>query len=615
MRVRFDAKAASLLSSRLRSAAVELSRQSQEREAAVLDVQIDFSGVAQVVFERACTIALHDRMALIDVFSMVADQVDAVAQQAAAEQERRDALDSWYERERVRLHNQIPGDPLQALKDEVARDLDPRPSTEPIRPRPLCVSFGVRARYHSTEGAPTSGRSSADPMRLRSFLGVARALDREAGDLVNRLSGDWTEFRDSCSWAPIERMDALGGLMGLLNENADDANWLERVAEAFERAGGGDLSDVAIGTCAIGRQPAPLRHLLDRSLTSPDVLAAWRDSGLRPSDVAGLPLATQIAFADLDGLPAAARDAASRAVLDAAERDPMGVYLALGLGSGEGIGLAEFTEQMNALRAAVRDADEKARKLAGPPAGQVAQLVGLSVDDGALVGAISLGNLDTADRVTVNVPGALTTVGSMEQNVRVANDLFEGAARIDDVGSFAVVSWIGYHTPAGPEALSDARADSGSPRLSGFIDGFLDARADLPPENISLLNHSYGSPTAVDACRDIRHRIDALVSYGSAGVDPDIDLKDLNVDKVFATEADADGTADIGRLWGLGPRVDPRTLDGAIIFSAEEGDGTKAVTGHDMSPDESNGDVGYLSPDATSFKSVVEIMATGDVVR
>lgn len=581
----------------------------------MLDAQSDFSGVAQVVFERACTIALNDRMALIDVFTTLADQVDAVAEQAAAEQERRDALDSWYEREKVRLHARVPGDPLQELKDEVARELDPRPSSEPIRPRPLYVSFGVRARYHSTEGAPTSGRSSADPMRLRSFVGVSRALDREAADLVNRLSGDWSEFRDSCSWVPIEGVDALGGLRGLLNENADDANWLERVAEAFERAGGGTLSDVAIGTCAIGRQPAPLRHLLDRSLTSPDVLAAWRDSGLRPSDVAGLPLATQIAFADLDGLPAAARDAASRAVLGAAERDPMGVYLDLGLGSGEGIGLAEFTKQMSALRDAVRDADDKATRLPVPEEQRVAQLVGLSVDDGALVGAISLGNLDTADRVSVNVPGAFTTIADMKQNVRVANDLFGGAAFIHPDTSFAVVSWMGYHTPSGPEVFSDARAHSGSPRLSGFIDGLLDARADLPPENTTLLNHSYGSPTGTDACRDLRHRIDALVSYGSAGVDSGLDLKALNVDKVFATEADADETADIGRLWGLGPRVDIRTLDDAIILSAEEGDETKAVTGHDMSPDESNGQVGYLSPDATSFKSVVEIMATGDVVR
>ncbi|PPI68141.1 hypothetical protein C5E12_12145 [Rathayibacter rathayi] len=615
MQVRFHAETAAVLSSRLRCAAEDLGRQGVERQASVVDVETDFAGIAQQLFARACQTSVDDRRELIASLRTLADQVDRMAEQAAQEQRRRDDLDGWYERETARLRARVPGDPTQAMQDEWARITDPRPSSEPLRPRPIRVSFRAQGRSHSAEGAPASGRSSADPVRLRSFVGVARALDREAHDLWSRLSGVWTDFTASCSWAPIEQMDVLDSFVSFLSENAWDADWVERVAEAFERAGGGLLSDVTIGTCALGRLPSPLRKLLDPALASPDVLAAWTASGLTPADVAGLPLSTQIAFADLDGLPAAARDAASRAVLAAAECDPQWVYLALGLGGGQGIGLTEFTAQMSALREAVRDADDKAKRLPTGPEGKVAQLVGLSVDDGALVAAISLGDLDTADRVTVNVPGALTTVGDMKQNVRVAKDLFDGAAKVDEVGSLAVVSWIGYHAPGNLEVWSDERADSGSPRLGGFIDGVLDARRDVPPESTTVLAHSYASPLTVDACSDLRHRIEAFVSYGSVGVGRDTDVDELNVDKVFATEADFDVWANVGRLGNLGPRVDLRMIDGVRTLSAAEGDGTRAVTGHDMSPDESTGAVGYLSPDSTSFASVVQVIATGDVIR
>ncbi|PPH28887.1 hypothetical protein [Rathayibacter rathayi] len=69
----------------------------------------------------------------------------------------------------------------------------------------------------------------------------------------------------------------------------------------------------------------------------------------------------------------------------------------------------------------------------------------------------------------------------------------------------------------------------------------------------------------------------------------------------------------MGRFWGLGQRIDLRTIDGVRTLSAQQGDGTRAVTGHDMSPDESTGAVGYLSPDSTPFASVVRVMA-GEVV-
>lgn len=108
------------------------------------------------------------------------------------------------------------------------------------------------------------------------------------------------------------------------------------------------------------------------------------------------------------------------------------------------------------------------------------------------------------------------------------------------------------------------------------------------------------------------HRINDFVAYGSPGFPTGTEVTDLNVDEVHATEASADGTAILGRLSAGPSRTDPREVSGVHVFSSEEGPGTRAVTTHDMTPDQSDGAVGYLSPDSTTMASIARIAVGGE---
>ena len=122
-----------------------------------------------------------------------------------------------------------------------------------------------------------------------------------------------------------------------------------------------------------------------------------------------MPLATQLQFAGLDGVPAAQRDIASRAVLSAAVRDPERLYRLMGLPYTYGaVSLEEFRKQVIALRDGL-DATliELARRIQSPSQPSRSSS-GFGVSNGALVAAVVLGDLDTASNVTVNVPGATT---------------------------------------------------------------------------------------------------------------------------------------------------------------------------------------------------------------
>lgn len=230
-------------------------------------------------------------------------------------------------------------------------------------------------------------------------------------------------------------------------------------------------------------------------------------------------------------------------------------------------------------------------------------MVGFGVSNGALVAAVVLGDLDTASNVTVNVPGAMTTLDSMGEKVRAANGLLGTARKHRRTESFAVVSWIGYRAPGVIEVPRQDRAHAGGANLASFLDGIHDSRSTAP-RSVTVLGHSYGSTTAAEALAQTRHRVDSFVTYGSVGFTGTTTPEHLNVDRVYAAEGTNDHTARFGRIG----RTDPRDLPDVGRFSAEAAAGSKAVTGHDMYPDSG---VGYLSRDATSQQTIAKIIATG----
>jgi hypothetical protein len=605
MGIEFDDAAATRLLSCAAEVALTLRASGAGRRSSAEDALHDFHGTYARLFEAARTIESDDRVRLTRALDGLVDQLHVVRRQAEDEQRRQRDLAAWRERERQRDQVLVGvGAPLRPALDWSDALYDPEPSETPIRPRPVTASFHARVRQR-TSGGGSGSRSGADPERLREFSARARVQDAATEQDLTRFRNAWVAFTGRCGWVPVDDATLVAGFGDYLAENAADAAWLDRVADAFDAAGSGPLADGVLDVVSASTPLPGLQRVLDPSLTSAEVATAWRVLGLSDQDVRALPLTVELQLAGIDGLSAAVRDTASRAVLSAAVRNPARVYRMLGLPYTYGaVSLEEFTWQVGALRDGLERADQSATRLA-PPSARVAQLVGFGASNGALVAAISLGDLDTASNVTVNVPGATTTLGSAHEKVLAATGLADAARRKDATASFAVVSWFGYRAPGFPEVPSQGRATAGGTNLASFLDGVLDSRAARPPRSTTVLGHSYGSTTAAEALAQMRHPIGSFVTYGSVGFTATTKPESLNVDRVFATEGRADHIAVLGRIG----RTDPRDIADVGVFSSEAGPGTKAVTGHEMYPEHG---VGYLSPGSTSQQHIAEIIATGE---
>lgn len=603
MGIEFDDAAASRLVDCAVEVALTLRASAGPRRSTAEAALLDFDGAYARLFETARVTESADRVRLAKELESLADQLRIVQRQADEERQRSADLTAWQRREADRELVRIAGGvPMQPVLDWTSAVFDPKPSSTPKRPSPVSATFSAQARQR-TGGGRSGGRSSADPARLRQFGATARAQDASTEQDLVRVRNAWTAFTSRCSWVPIDGATLPGGFGDYLAENAEDASWIDRVADAFRAAGGGSLADTALDAAAASTLPPGLQRLLDPSLTPAEVAAIWAALGFTDADVRALPLTTQLQFAGLDGVPAAQRDIASRAVLSAAVRDPERLYRLMGLAYTYGaVSLDEFREQVIALRDGLNRADQLAGRLKAPSAA-VAQLVGFGVSNGALVAAVALGDLDTASNVTVNVPGAMTTLDSMSEKVRAANGLLGTARKHRRTESFAVVSWIGYRAPGVIEVPRQDRAHAGAANLASFLDGVHDSRSTAP-RSVTVLGHSYGSTTAAEALAQTRHRVDSFVTYGSVGFTDTTRPEHLKVGRVYATEGAQDHTARFGRIG----RTDPRDLPDVGRFSAEAAAGSKAVTGHDMYPDSG---VGYLSRDATSQQTIAKIIATG----
>lgn len=166
-------------------------------------------------------------------------------------------------------------------------------------------------------------------------------------------------------------------------------------------------------------------------------------------------------------------------------------------------------------------------------------------------------------------------------------------------------------------------AESGATRLSSFLNG-IDAHRHqiaMPVRQFNVYAHSYGSTVAVEALKHLDFEVNALVTYGSAGVKNGTTIDQLHADRVYSAHADGDGIAKLGQA--AGKSLDPRDMDGVREFSAEDSvapDGTKLkkTTMHSMYSDEDapsllnwDGTVGYLSPQSTSLERMGSMLATG----
>ena len=496
----------------------------------------------------------------------------------------------------------------------------------------------TRARYSGT--TPPSGTTvptAADITAARAKVGAAEHAQLDARRRIEASFDRLSRARASAELARenfhvFERAftDSLASTL----TGAPD--WEDSTAEAFrttvtavatvDMAG----SDLLAGLRKL--TPAQWKALLKanpqlvwamtRNPPAPDAVAHWWKT-LTPAERQALVKAIPGVLGNLDGVPFTVRDTCNREVLKRALKDPRAVYNGLDPRHRPG-SLADFTREVEALRDAFVQADDDARRLPGSADNRVAQLVQFGTMHGAVTAAISQGNLDTATNVVVNIPGATSTIsGGMANQLRAGLSLLVAAAQKNASASYASVTWFGYRAPDAMDVGAMGPAQSGAAALSGFLDGIHTGRTGGPPQQLTVTAHSYGSTTAAEALKKVTYPVDDFVSYGSVGFVHDTHRSDLRAGDVYATEADADGTADWGRNLSLWTRTDPREIDGVIPFSSEKGRGTSGATGHDLYPEfevENDGrkvmvpdpdHVGYLTSGSTSQKATAGIVGNG----
>ncbi|MDT0117747.1 alpha/beta hydrolase [Microbacterium sp. PRF11] len=161
-------------------------------------------------------------------------------------------------------------------------------------------------------------------------------------------------------------------------------------------------------------------------------------------------------------------------------------------------------------------------------------------DDHPPLAAVSIGDLDTADNITVAVPGMTSEAAGMREWADSVSALQEMQAALDASRQHAVVAWIGYKAPPSPQdgdfaVLGNELAEEGAARLNKTLHGLTCANSE---SSLNVVAHSYGTTTSSIALASTDVRIDAFVAIGSAGLPTTInDASDLNADKVFAGQA------------------------------------------------------------------------------
>ncbi|MDI6023104.1 alpha/beta hydrolase [Leucobacter sp. UT-8R-CII-1-4] len=359
-----------------------------------------------------------------------------------------------------------------------------------------------------------------------------------------------------------------------------------------------------------------LQDILSGSFTPQEVADKWKALGLSNEDVKKLPIEVLFALGKADGVPFAVQDIAANAALDYAIANPDASIRMMGL-SGD-MSVKDFTEQVKNIRQTYNDAVANAKLMSGKP---TVQLFGFGSHDGVLTAAISLGNLDTAKHVGVNVSGMGSDVNGLANGLGGAEQLYLEARRYNSGASPAIVAWIGYHSPAMPPSLEVThgdRAAAGAKPLANFIDGINAVRSASGQKmsNFVVFGHSYGSTTAAEALKITQTEVDTFVTYGSAGLEKGTTVEEMHANHFYATGAKGDNVAWMG-LSGSG-RDNPVNIPGIEKFESEDRGDRVRVTAHDMFTEDKSGSffnwggkVGYLTKGTSSVESMGRILGGG----
>jgi uncharacterized protein YukE len=333
--------------------------------------------------------------------------------------------------------------------------------------------------------------------------------------------------------------------------------------------------------------------------TNPLVVAAWWD-GLSPAQQFYLIVMQPDVVAGLDGVPADARDQASRTllhqqmatltqqdrVLRSDPRTPAATAELAGIDASLG-GLRTLDERVN------------------DPYSVRAYLLDLDAPDNRAI--VSISDPDRATNTLTFVPGSgsgLTTISSTLSaidNIEEAGTHMPPSERWAPPGAvdLATIGWVDYDAPATlARAARVAPAEAAAPDLAAFGAGL---RADntRPDPYESVLGYSYGSVVTGFAAHQDGLDDDDIIFVGSPGTSVD-HAADLGIDPshVWATAARHDPIRLFGSWFGRSP-IDPAY--GARVFTSDPGALTRPGAAH----------AAYFDTDTASLANIAMI-AIGD---
>jgi pimeloyl-ACP methyl ester carboxylesterase len=219
--------------------------------------------------------------------------------------------------------------------------------------------------------------------------------------------------------------------------------------------------------------------------------------------------------------------------------------------------------------------------------------------DGRIVEVV--GDLRTADRIAVIVPGVATTLDNFHTGLGgiVQRSPYWQASQLYAAASaggrhVAVVAWLGYDPPDGIDlaAVRSGSAVAGAKALVPFV---AQLSAYRPSASITLIGHSYGTLVVAYAAARLPAQVTDLVALGSPGMDVWRASQLRTPARLWVGSAHGDWTRWLPdlRILGLGHGTNPSRP----WFGAHRLD-VSGAGGHD----------GYFTPGSTSLRSVAAVL-------
>jgi hypothetical protein len=416
-----------------------------------------------------------------------------------------------------------------------------------------------------------------DTAAVRAAADEAAATLESLPERLDELDRGVQHFASAMRWIDARSLSGIHGVLGVV---------LDAVFAQAGEEGGWDR--FAILTDASARLPD----------ASPDEVAAFFED-LERAEAAELARSRPRLVGSLDGAPGWVRDLANRERLGGeishleAQLDDLDAQLRSAIGpAGQG-----RRHVLREQRSAVLDQLDTLEQLRDRE-GEV-QLLLLEPREGRLVAAV--GDVDTADHVSVMVPGTGNRVGTFMDQVTTGERLGRLAEDVAPGESVATVTWLGYDAPPSLlQARDPGRAVEAAPDLAAFTSGLAAAN---PDSHRSLLGHSYGSTTVGATARKHDLDVDVLVGFGSPGMRAAA-ADEFRLADGGRTYAVTDST---GGRWGAGLPF----VGGDIIHSASDSFLTSSLGGDptvedfgadsfDVSSAGGHASSRYLDPDSAS---------------